>query len=63
MFESGRISERRHTAATVLLSSGLDVVTVAEQLGDRPATVMATYAHVQPASRQLAADILAAQLG
>jgi len=38
----------RHTAASAWLSAGVDVVSVAAWLGDTPATVLKTYAHLMP---------------
>jgi integrase len=38
----------RHTAASAWLSAGVSVASVAAWLGDTPATVLATYAHLMP---------------
>ena len=38
----------RHTAASVWLRAGIDVVRAAAWLGDIPATVLSTYAHLMP---------------
>lgn len=39
---------RRHTAASVWLRDGIDVVRAAAWLGDTPAIVLGTYAHLMP---------------
>jgi integrase len=38
----------RHTAASVWLRAGVDVVRAAAWLGDTPAVVLSTYAHLMP---------------
>lgn len=57
-----RFHDLRHTSATLLLESGVDVKTVAERLGDRVETVLETYAHVTSKARTQAASWLAAVL-
>lgn len=53
----------RHTHATWLLSSGVDVKTVAERLGHAsPSTTLAIYAHVLPGRDQGAAQVFASAL-
>jgi len=42
----------RHTHATLLLKDGHSVKAVAERLGDDPATIEKTYAHVLPSMRE-----------
>jgi len=56
-----RLHDLRHYVATRLLSSGIDVRTVAGRLGHRnPSTTLNVYAHFVPASDRQAADALAA---
>jgi integrase len=38
----------RHTAASVWLRAGIDVVRVADWLGDTPQMILQTYAHLMP---------------
>jgi len=48
-----RVHDLRHTAATMMLVvQRLPLNVVADQLGDRPETVLSTYAHVLPKSRE-----------
>jgi integrase len=57
---SGGMHTLRHSAATIMLTSGIPVHVVATRLGDDPATVLRTYAHLIPTSDQQAADVVAA---
>jgi site-specific recombinase XerD len=50
----------RHTAATLALSKGVDLTTVARRLGDDEVTVLRTYSHLVPSSDERAAEVLAA---
>ena len=57
------IRNLRHYVATNMLTSGVDVRTVAGRLGHAtPATTLNVYAHFQPAADRAAADILARAL-
>lgn len=44
-----------HTAATLMLTSSVPVHVVAARLGDRPETILKTYAHLLPHSDEQAA--------
>jgi integrase len=52
----------RHSSATVMLTGGIPVHVVAARLGDDPATVLRTYAHLVPTSDQQAAEVVAEAL-
>jgi integrase len=52
----------RHHCATTGLRSGIGLNVIAGRLGDAPATVMRTYAHVVPADDRQVADMLAASI-
>ena len=52
----------RHTAAILMLTSGVDVKTAAARLGHNPALLLSTYAHFVPSADREAADRLAAAL-
>ena len=52
----------RHTAATLMLTSGIPVHIAAARLGDDPKTVLETYAHLLPQSDEIAAERVAAVL-
>lgn len=52
-----RFHDLRHTHATLLLLSNVPVHVVAQRLGDDPATVLRTYAHLLPASQRAAAEL------
>jgi integrase len=52
----------RHTHATLALTSGVPVHVVAARIGDRPESVLATYAHLLPTSDAEAAEQVAALL-
>ena len=48
----------RHTAASIMLSSGVDVVTTAKMLGHSPATALNVYAHeIEEAKRNAAESV------
>jgi len=49
-----RYHDTRRTFASVLLSDGVSVAAVAEYLGDTPAVVLNTYAHLMPADHDRA---------
>jgi integrase len=53
----------RHTHTTHALSSGVPVHVVAARIGDRPETVLRTYAHLLPTSDAEAAEQVAALIG
>jgi hypothetical protein len=48
------------TAITLMLTSGIPVHVVAACVGDTPATVLSTYAHLLPQSDEVAAERVAA---
>jgi hypothetical protein len=56
---AGTLHVLRHTAATLALTSGVPVHIVAARLGDTPATVLGTYAHLLPQSDEIAAESVA----
>jgi integrase len=54
-----RFHDLRHTAATILLSHGVNVKVVSEMLGHADvATTLRTYAHVIPHMQQAAVDVM-----
>lgn len=60
-FEGLRFHELRHTQATLLLGSGVDVKTVQARLGHADASITLNwYAHAMPGNDRQAADLLAA---
>jgi integrase len=59
---TGTLHTLRHTAATLMLTSGVPVHIAAARLGDRAETVLSTYAHLLPQSDELAAERVAAVL-
>lgn len=60
---SFRFHDIRHTTATLLLQAGVDVRTVAAQLGHTdPVMVLRNYGHVLPAMRDRAATVMAGML-
>jgi integrase len=59
---TGSLHVLRHTAATLMLTSGVPVHIVAARLGDTPTTVLSTYAHLLPQSDEIAAERVAALL-
>lgn len=58
----GSIHVLRHTAATLALEARVPLHVVAARLGDRPETLLATYAHLLPSSDAAAADAVAAAI-
>lgn len=52
----------RHSAAILLLSSGVDAKTAAGRLGHNPALLLRTYAHDAPSADRAAANRLGAAL-
>ena len=59
---SGNLHTLRHTAITLMLLAGAPLHVVAARVGDRPETVLATYAHLLPHSDAMAADAMATVL-
>jgi integrase len=59
---TGSLHILRHTAITLMLTSGIPVHVVAARVGDTPATVLWTYAHLLPQSDEIAAERVAAAL-
>jgi integrase len=59
---SGTLHVLRHTHATLALTNGVPLHVVAARLGDRPETVLRTYAHLPPQSDKEAAEQVAALL-
>ena len=59
---AGTLHILRHTAATLMLTSGIPVHITAARLGDHPKTVLSTYAHLLPQSDELAAERVAAAI-
>lgn len=58
-FPSLRFHDLRHTMATLLLSAGVDIVTVSRRLGHSSATqTLRTYAHVLPSMAERAATVI-----
>ena len=54
-----RFHDLRHTAATILLSRGVNVKVVSEMLGHADiAITLRIYAHVIPNMQQVAADVM-----
>lgn len=58
----GSIHVLRHTSVTLGLEARVPLHVVAARLGDRPETMLATYAHLLPSSDGAAADAVAAAL-
>jgi integrase len=52
---TGTMHTLRHTAATLLLTNAVPLHVVAARLGDRPETILKTYAHLLPNSDEQAA--------
>jgi integrase len=52
----GKLHVLRHSYCTLALTSGVPLHIVAARLGDRPETLLATYAHLLPASDETAAQ-------
>jgi integrase len=59
----GTLHILRHTHTTHALTSGIPVHVVAARIGDRPETVLRTYAHLLPTSDAEAAEQVAALIG
>lgn len=53
----------RHTVASLLLSNGVDLISVADFVGDDPATIAKYYAHLINAGKTRAANTMAVVLG
>jgi integrase len=58
----GSLHVLRHTCATLALSKGIDLTTLARRLGDDEVTVLQTYSHLVPSADERAADVLASVL-
>jgi integrase len=59
-----RFHDLRHTAATLLLESGVNPKIVSEMLGHAHISItLSLYSHVTPHMQQLAADAMDAALG
>jgi integrase len=56
---TGSIHVLRHTCATLALSKGIDLTTVARRLGDNEVTILRTYSHLVPSADEKAAEVLA----
>ena len=52
---TGTLHTLRHTAATLMLTSGVPIHVVAARLGDLSETILKTYAHLLPQSDEAAA--------
>ena len=59
---SGTLHVLRHTHATLALTDGIPLHVVAGRIGDRPETVLKTYAHLLPQSDVEAAEQVAGLL-
>jgi integrase len=57
---TGTLHITRHTHATLALTNGVPLHVVAARLGDRPETILRTYAHLLPQSDVEAAEQVAA---
>lgn len=57
-----RVHDTRHTAATLMLSDGVPVKTVADLLGHDPRVTLATYAHAVPGLGEAAGAALSERL-
>lgn len=55
-----RLHGLRHTAATLMLTSGIPLHVVAARIGDRPETLLSVYSHLLPTSDAEAAGRIAA---
>lgn len=58
-----RLHDLRHFAASVMLASGVDVVTAAERQGHSPAVMLGVYAHGLVERDRAAAEVLGDALG
>ncbi len=45
---TGTLHTLRHTAATLMLTNGVPIHVAAARLGDKPETILKTYAHLLP---------------
>ncbi len=59
----GSVHVLRHTHATIALEARCPLHVVAARIGDRPETVLATYAHLLPTSDAAVVDAVVAALG
>jgi integrase len=59
---TGSLHILRHTAVTLMLTSGIPLHVVAARIGDRPETVLGTYSHLLPTSDSEAAEVIASAL-
>jgi integrase len=59
---TGSLHVLRHTAITLMLTSGIPLHVVAARVGDDPKTILGTYAHLLPTSDAMAAEVVAAHL-
>ncbi|MGH9187908.1 MAG: tyrosine-type recombinase/integrase [Acidimicrobiales bacterium] len=57
---AARFHDTRHTYASTLLSGGVSVAAAGEYLGDSPAVLLATYAHLLPADHDRARAVVEA---
>ncbi len=55
---AARFHDCRHTFASTLLSGGVSVAAAAEYLGDTPAVLLSTYAHLMPADHDRARSVV-----
>jgi len=55
-----RFHDLRHTAATYMVTGGIDLVTVSEILGHADIKMTMRYAHPTPENRRKAVNVLAA---
>ena len=54
----------RHTGASLMVSSGVDIVTVSHRLGHaKPSTTLDIYSHALPAKDREASDVLRDAIG
>lgn len=56
----GTLHVLRHTHTTLALSEGVPLHVVAARIGDHPATMLSTYAHLLPSTDSAAAEQVAA---
>jgi integrase len=59
---TGTLHTLRHTAATIMLTSGVPVHIAAARLGDRAETVLNTYTHLLPQGDAMAAERVASAI-
>src|SRR4029077_16043872 len=60
---AGTLHILRHTHASLALSNGVPLHVMAARLGDRPETILKTYAHLLPTSDAEAVEQVAALVG